>query len=152
MSLDEQADAIERSAESATELSHRGLTGGGNWSTASALTLAPDEIWVLATVEPVIGFLFNNLFPEQSEIACTVVRDVFGDAPVLPEIDANWRTADVVALARGIYEDRAFDRLPILADALMDAGCSDESILNHCRTKGPHVRGCWVVDLVLGKA
>jgi hypothetical protein len=63
----------------------------------------------------------------------------------------TWRTDAVLGLARGIYEDRAFDRLPILADALQDAGCEDEAILGHCRGDGPHVRGCWVVDLVLGK-
>jgi len=63
----------------------------------------------------------------------------------------SWLTADVVTLARGIYEDRAFDRLPLLADALMDAGCDDDQILAHCHGPGPHVRGCWVVDLVLGK-
>jgi hypothetical protein len=65
--------------------------------------------------------------------------------------DPRWRTADAVGLARGIYEERAFDRLPLLADALMDAGCADEQVLSHCRSEGPHVRGCWVVDLVLGK-
>jgi len=80
-----------------------------------------------------------------------VVRDIFGD-PARPDaLDPRWRSADVVGLARGIYEDRAFDRLPILADALMDAGCADEDILTHCRDAGPHVRGCWVVDLVLGQ-
>jgi hypothetical protein len=57
----------------------------------------------------------------------------------------------VARLARGIYDDRAFDRLPILADALEDAGCHDTAILDHCRQPGPHVRGCWVVDLLLGK-
>jgi hypothetical protein len=62
-----------------------------------------------------------------------------------------WRTADVGALARGIYESRDFGAMPILADALQDAGCDSEDILNHCRGPGPHVRGCWVVDLVLGK-
>jgi hypothetical protein len=46
---------------------------------------------------------------------------------------------------------RAFDRMPILADALQDAGCDNEDVLNHCRGSGPHVRGCWVVDLVLRK-
>jgi hypothetical protein len=65
--------------------------------------------------------------------------------------DPDWRTSDTVALARGIYDDRAFDRLPLLADALMDAGCDDEQVLGHCRSDGPHVRGCWVVDLVLDK-
>ena len=66
--------------------------------------------------------------------------------------DPRWRTADAVGLARGMYEDRALDRLPLLADALMDAGCADEQVLGHCRSEGPHVRGCWVVDLVLGKS
>jgi len=65
--------------------------------------------------------------------------------------DPRWRTSDVVDVARGIYEDKAFERMPILADALMDAGCEDEQIIGHCRGEGPHVRGCWVVDLVLGK-
>jgi hypothetical protein len=66
-------------------------------------------------------------------------------------LDPRWRTADVTGLAFAIHEDRAFDRLPILADALMDAGCDDEQVIGHCRSEGPHVRGCWVVDLVLGK-
>lgn len=52
----------------------------------------------------------------------------------------------------GIHDDRAFDRLPILADAFQDAGCENDDILAHCRGEGPHVRGCWVVDLVLGKS
>jgi hypothetical protein len=66
--------------------------------------------------------------------------------------DPEWRTATVVQLAQGIYDDRAFDRLPILADALQDAGCDHADVLNHCRDTGPHARGCWVVDLILGKA
>ena len=80
-----------------------------------------------------------------------LVSDIFGN-PFRPvAFDPRWRTADVTALARGIYEDRAFDRLPLLADALMDAGCDHADVLAHCRGDGPHVRGCWVVDLVLGK-
>jgi hypothetical protein len=79
------------------------------------------------------------------------IRDVFGDSSAVPAFDPRWRTADCVGLALGIYDDRAFDRLPILADALIEAGCDDEQILAHCRSDGPHVRGCWVVDLVLGK-
>src|SRR5947209_7493556 len=76
--------------------------------------------------------------------------DIFGN-PFRPvAFDPRWRTEDVLGLARGIYEDRAFDRLPLLADALMDAGCDDEQVIGHCRSEGPHVRGCWVVDLVLG--
>jgi hypothetical protein len=74
---------------------------------------------------------------------------VYGDVPT---IDPAWRTADVLLLARGIYEERAFDRMPILADALQDAGCDNEDILAHCRDANtPLARGCWVVDLVLDK-
>ncbi|WP_246173528.1 hypothetical protein [Limnoglobus roseus] len=62
-----------------------------------------------------------------------------------------WLTPTAVGLAHAIYEDCAFDRLPILADALQDAGCEDADILAHCRGDGPHARGCWVVDGVLGK-
>src|SRR5262249_17270704 len=58
---------------------------------------------------------------------------------------------NVADLARTIYDDRSFDRLPILADALMDAGCADEQLLAHLRSPGPHVRGCWALDLILGK-
>jgi hypothetical protein len=80
-----------------------------------------------------------------------LLRDILGN-PFRPvKLDPAWLTSDVVTLARGIYEDRAFDRMPILADALQDAGCDNEDVLNHCRGPGPHVRGCWVVDLVLGE-
>jgi hypothetical protein len=78
-------------------------------------------------------------------------REIFGN-PFRPVVlDSSWLTSDVVALARGIYEERAFDRMPILGDALQDAGCENDDILAHCRGEGPHVRGCWVVDLVLGR-
>jgi hypothetical protein len=63
---------------------------------------------------------------------------------------SQWRTLNVLALARGIHRDQAFDRLPILADALQDAGCDDEIVLKHCREGTGHVRGCWVVDLATG--
>jgi hypothetical protein len=63
----------------------------------------------------------------------------------------NWNDGTVVKLAEGIYNDRAFDRLPVLADALEDAGCTEAEILAHCRSGGEHVRGCWVLDLILGK-
>jgi hypothetical protein len=67
-------------------------------------------------------------------------------------LDPQSRSSAVLSLAESIYADRAFDRLPILADALQDAGCDDEQLLAHCRSGGPHVRGCWAVDLVLGKS
>ena len=68
-----------------------------------------------------------------------------------PCIDPSWLTSDVLAMCRGMYETRDFAAMPILADALQDAGCENADVLNHCRGDGPHVRGCWVVDLLLGK-
>jgi hypothetical protein len=81
------------------------------------------------------------------------LRDIFGPLPFRPiTIDPRWLTSTVVDLATAIYEERVFERMPVLADAFMDAGCDNEQILQHCRTEGPHVRGCWVVDLLLGKS
>jgi hypothetical protein len=82
-----------------------------------------------------------------------LAREIFGN-PFRPvTVDLAWRTSTVLALARGISDDYAFDRLPVLADALQDAGCENADILDHCRDpNATHVRGCWVVDLILGKA
>ena len=81
-----------------------------------------------------------------------IIRDVFGN-PFRPVAVAPARlTPTVLSLAQGIYADRAFDRLPILADALHDAGCDNDDLLTHLRGSDPHVKGCWALDLVLGKA
>src|SRR5262245_9602646 len=83
------------------------------------------------------------------------LHDLFGPLPFRPvALDPawlRWNWGTVPAIARRVYDDRAFHDLPILADALTDAGCDNEEIIAHCRTPGPHVRGCWVVDLLLGK-
>jgi len=83
-----------------------------------------------------------------------LLRDLFG--PLLfrsVSVDAAWRNnGTVVKLAQAIYDERAFDRMPILADALEDASCTNQDILAHCRGSGEHVRGCWAVDLLLGRS
>jgi hypothetical protein len=84
----------------------------------------------------------------------TLLRCIFGNPFHPVALNAAWLAWDygtVRKIARAIYYDRAFDRLPILADALEDAGCTDKAILDHCRQPGEHERGCWVVDLLLGK-
>jgi hypothetical protein len=86
----------------------------------------------------------------EQEHEAAVLRDLVGPAFQPVAVEPGWRAPTVTALARGIYEERAFDRLPILADALMDAGCDREAVLAHCRGPGPHLRGCWVVDCLLG--
>jgi hypothetical protein len=80
-----------------------------------------------------------------------LLRDIFGN-PFRPvAINHEWLTSTVVALASRMYDTRDFTPMAILADAIQDAGCENDDILTHCRGDGPHVRGCWVVDGVLGK-
>jgi hypothetical protein len=83
---------------------------------------------------------------------CVLLRDILGPLPFRPlAVDPTWLTSNVASLAHTAYDERAFDRLPILSDALEEAGCTNAEILAHCREPGEHVRGCWVVDLVLAK-
>jgi hypothetical protein len=85
--------------------------------------------------------------PIFARLLCELLGNPF--RPML--VNPDWLTSTVVSLAEGIYADRSFDRLPILADALQDAGCENDDILDHCRQPGEHVRGCWVVDLLTGR-
>jgi hypothetical protein len=80
-----------------------------------------------------------------------VVGNPFRPAPALDPGWLAWNGGTVRKMAQLIYDDRPFDRLPILADALEDAGCSAPELLGHLRGPGPHARGCWAVDLLLGK-
>jgi hypothetical protein len=82
----------------------------------------------------------------------SLLWDIAGDPYRPTKFKPEWRTDTVLSLARQMYEAREFSAMPILADALQDAGCNHDAMLNHCRdTSLTHVRGCWVVDLVLGK-
>jgi hypothetical protein len=92
---------------------------------------------------------------EYGTYMCAVIRDIFGN-PFRPvTIDPailRWNDGCVVKITEAIYAERRFTDLPILADALEDAGCANADLLKHCREPGQHVRGCWVVDLLLGKS
>jgi hypothetical protein len=118
-----------------------------SWQTASAISAA-------ATVrKPGRPSRVAIAEREQTVAALqTLVNDIFGN-PFRPvSFSPEWRTSTAVALARQMYDSRDFSAMPILADALQDAGCDNDDVLNHCRDpKQAHVRGCWVVDLVLGK-
>jgi hypothetical protein len=91
----------------------------------------------------------------ESAAQAALVRNLFGNpfrpAPFPDPSWLAWKDGAVVKLAQGIYEDRAFDRLPALADALEEGGCTNAEILAHCREPGEHARGCGVVDPLLGK-
>jgi hypothetical protein len=85
-----------------------------------------------------------------SEVAA-LLRELLGN-PIRPAVvSPGWMTQAVRSLAETVAAAVDFTPLPILADALEDAGCTERTILEHCRGPGPHVRGCWVVDLILGK-
>jgi hypothetical protein len=86
------------------------------------------------------------------EVQVALLRDVIGN-PFRPRrpVDPAWLTPTVVAIARGAYDDRDFAALPVLADALEDAGCDDTDLLGHLRGPGVHGRGCWVVDWLLAR-
>lgn len=91
-----------------------------------------------------------------AEKACQadLVREVLGNIFHTERIDPIWLRADrglAERLAREAYEARRYDDLPILADALEDAGCSSTALLSHLRSGGPHVLGCWAIDRLLGK-
>jgi hypothetical protein len=81
-----------------------------------------------------------------------LVRDVFGNPFRQVSFSPSWRTGTAVSLAQQMYDAREFSGMPILADALQDAGCDSDDVLFHCRdTTATHVRGCWVCDLLLGR-
>jgi hypothetical protein len=87
-------------------------------------------------------------------VQCNLLHDIFGN-PFRPLILnpawLSWHSGLLVSMARQMYDSRDFTDMPVLADALEEAGCQDQDILNHCRARGEHVRGCWVLDLLLGK-
>jgi hypothetical protein len=89
--------------------------------------------------------------PAETAAQRDLVRDVFGRPLRLTAADPSWLTPTVTRLAHAIYDARAFDEMPILGDALEDAGCSDADVLSHLRAPKPHVRGCWVLHLLTAR-
>ena len=94
------------------------------------------------------SFAWGRARPKERRRQCNDIRDIFGN-PFRPmTFDPKWQTPTVTAMAQAMYEDRDFTAMPILGDALEEAGCINEDILQHCRGMSGHVRGCWVVDLL----
>jgi hypothetical protein len=107
---------------------------------------------VFPTLTPDQAARGDHIRAEVNMVLRALVWDAAGDPFAPVAFDAAWRTGAVAALAGQMYESRDFSDTPILADALEDAGCDSEEILNHCRDpRQVHARGCWVLDLVLGK-
>jgi hypothetical protein len=131
---------------------------------ADALYATAHQIAALAyaraSVEKLRGGRYRETLERNHERAerqrqAAYVRDIFGDpfrlAPSINTAWLVWHGGLIPSLARRMYDSRDFSDMPVLADALEEAGCTDADILTHCRQSGEHVRGCWVVDLLLGK-
>jgi hypothetical protein len=99
------------------------------------------------------GFSASRVAEEKAQT--DILRCIFGPLPfrpvtIQPDVLA-WNDGLVVRLAQAIYEERRWGDMPLLGDALLDAGCDNDEVLAHCRSGGEHVRGCWAVDLLLGR-
>lgn len=106
-----------------------------------------DDAWEAAY--QVTGVEWDEMYADEPDYQLAFLHDIFGKP--FNRVITSWFTPTIFTLAQAIYADRAFANLPILADALEEAGCDDIDILAHCRSGGEHVRGCWVIDLILGK-
>jgi hypothetical protein len=116
------------------------------------------DSWTLAPAAELFGAVRRLLAPGglrgRPHEQAALVRCLFRHTSRSTVLDPAWLAWDggtVVKLAQTIYDERAFAQLPILGDALEEAGCAEEALLEHCRQPGLHARGCWVVDALLGK-
>jgi hypothetical protein len=142
-------DRLGSACEDAVEAAE---TGRGADAAAHASDISPVDAKYVAFEAAWAARRTDDSPPTEEFVAqAELLRDIIGN-PFRPvTVDPSWLTHTVTALAKGIYDKRAFDRLPILADAPEEAGCANADILAHCRKPGEHLRGCWVVDLLLGK-
>jgi hypothetical protein len=146
---------LEESQRAAARIRHLSGTVAKWTAAAMALTGARMVIDVAGQIaaSPPGKEYDPSLWATENQNQASLLREIFGRLPFRPlTFDSARRTGTVTTLAQAIYDERAFKRLPILADALEDAGCDNADILAHCREPGEHVRGCWVVDLLLGKS
>jgi hypothetical protein len=103
----------------------------------AAIAASPDLAWV-------------NLRQPTQEFFADAYHDLIPNPFLTVDWKPEWKTSTVLELARTTYDRHAFDVLPILADALLDAGCDHHLVQEHCRSGRPHARGCWVLDALLG--
>lgn len=142
--LRDQASTLEQSLDQEWDLM---LQGANQCDRQNAALIAE-----AATIPDLDTFIavpmgFSGHYEDAVRMLCCIIGNPF--RPIA--LDSSWLSSTVQQLAATIYDDRAFDRMPILGDALEDAGCTDAAILEHCRSKSEHVRGCWAVDILTGR-
>jgi hypothetical protein len=132
------------------------LAAGGGDAASLCVAVAEDAGFAAAAFAccgPAGARGWDAAHAAEEDAQAMLLADVLGNlSRPLPQVETAWLQAGVVSLAREIYAERAFERLPVLADALEDGGCGDAEILGHLRGPGPHALGCWCLDAVLGKS
>jgi hypothetical protein len=127
----------------------------GAWAAYYTLESSPYSVGAVARATEIVAELRGLAFDAQpGHWQCHLLREVFGNPFRPAAVDPawlRWGGGCVMKLAQRIYAERRFRDLPVLADALEEAGCTNPDLLSHCRTGGAHVRGCWALDLLLGK-
>jgi hypothetical protein len=147
----EEGSAASRAAflDSLLKLSTRSLGPWLPWHQVRAPASDVEE------AERQAGDAYRKIVTAEREAQAALLREILGPIPSCPPAVAHsvlaWNDACVVKLAGAVYDGLVWDRLPVLADALEEAGCTDAAILNHCRESGEHVRGCWVLDLIMDR-
>ncbi len=144
--------------EEAARRSPPGRPSGGSWAPVRLSFARQARRAVLATCQPVAQDAAWETARQSmaliQNLQAHILRDIFGNPfrpAVLDPAWLRWRDGFIPQVAQSIYDERRFADLPILGDALEDAGCTNIDILDHCHRPGEHVRGCWVLDLLLGK-
>jgi hypothetical protein len=141
-----------RSMIAANGSEHRAIGWAIGWDQSKYALLAdPYEAANNTIMSFEVGFRHEFVASCYTNWPFDVLMEIFGN-PFSPAIiQVPWLSSTVLTLAHGIYNEKAFDRMPILADALQETGCDNEDILDHCRQSREHVRGCWVLDLLTGR-
>lgn len=159
--FDHHAGAFEAAAEALSAQTAHARTLGGHFPERAAwgAMLAVIPAIELEPLHRADGFHEEYLAGARL-VQVALLRDLFGNPFRVVSINPvwllrgngrPWERGPVAELAQTVYDQRAFKRLPVLADTLEEAGCSDKEILGHLRGPEPHVRGCWVIDLLLNK-
>ena len=177
LATDEEWAAAARAAEAAAEVARKDADNMASPESVSAWAIyaAAAAAWAVhgafRDADPALGIVWAANLAEHGgggychpAAQAALLRDLFGPLPfrLLPPVAPawlGWNAGTVGRLAEGVYDDRRLPEgtldptsLAVLADALEDAGCDQADLLAHLRGSGPHVRGCWAVDLILGKS
>lgn len=149
------ASRDEREAALQSALAIRSLSGiAAKWTVVeSARTGAIMVADVVGQLSATTGAGYEpSLWEAESQVQCDLVRDLVGPLAFRPiSIRSEWKTPRILEIAQGIYDERAFGRMLELGQELHRAGCDERDVLRHCVWDGEHLRGCWVIDLLLGE-